>query len=166
MKQEPIGGAPLTDDELTGLGKTLGTLLHRLTRARQDNADVGTVSVLSILAKCGPMRASDLARELLLDLSTVSRHAQSLERSGLIEKVADPTDRRAMTLHLTGDGKGHIEEVWERRLELMREGLAHWDPDDLRTLSRLLARYAEDFNSIIARTYEEKHGKTTTEEGH
>jgi DNA-binding MarR family transcriptional regulator len=152
---------PLSDEEFSELGKTVGQLFHRIMRARQDSAEMGTISVLSLLAKCGPSRASDLAKELMLDLSTVSRHTQGLERSGYIEKIADPTDRRAMTLHLTAEGKAYIEQIWRNRLELMREGLDHWDPQDLRTLSTLLSRYTEDFMAIMSKHSEDKHGKTT-----
>jgi DNA-binding MarR family transcriptional regulator len=157
---------PLTDEEFGALGKTLGTLIHYVMRARQDNAEAGMTSVLSVLAKCGPIRASEVAQLLFLDLSTVSRHVQNLERAGYVEKVADPTDRRAMTLHLTGEGKDHVEQIWERRIATMRENLSHWDPADLRKLTELLSRYSEDFATIVTKGMEEnkheiKHGKTT-----
>lgn len=141
---------PLTDEEFGELGRTLGGLIHHVMRARQ-NPESGTVAILSTLAKCGPVRASELAQTLFLDLSTVSRHVQNLERAGYIEKVADPTDRRAMTLHLTTEGKDHVEHFWRVRTALMREGLSHWDPADLRTLTELLTRYSEDFAAIIAK---------------
>lgn len=160
---EAGGSAPppgaLSDDEFRELGRAMGTLVHRIMRLRQDS-EQGTITVLSMLNKCGPARASDLARDLSLDLSTVSRHVQSLEKSGLVEKIADPTDRRAMTLHVTTDGKDYIEQLWQRRTVRMREGLAHWDPDDLRTLTRLMDRYAEDFAAITAKQDDDKHAPT------
>jgi DNA-binding MarR family transcriptional regulator len=170
---------PLTDEEFGALGKTLGTLIHYVMRARQDNPEAGMMSVLSILAKCGPIRASEVAQLLYLDLSTVSRHVQNLERTGYVEKVADPKDRRAMTLHLTAEGKDHVEQLWEGRVAKMREGLSHWDPAELRKLTELLSRYGEDFAAIITKgidenkhdqhkdqhkqehKHENKHGKTT-----
>jgi DNA-binding MarR family transcriptional regulator len=157
---KPPEGA-LTDDEFRELGRTMGTLVHRILRLRSDN-EMGTISVLSTLTKCGPARASDLARDLVLDLSTVSRHVQSLEKSGLVEKAADPTDRRAMTLHVTAEGKDYIERLWDRKLAQMREGLAHWEPEDLRTLTRLMGRYAEDYLAIAAK-HDEHHEHRTKE---
>ena len=137
-------GAPVTDEEYSDLGRTVGQLLHRAMRARQEN-DGGGTAVLGMLAKCGPVRASDLARELFLDLSTVSRHVQHLERDGLIERAPDPHDRRATTLHLTGLGTKHLDDFWQRKIEAMREGLDDWDPQEMRTLLRLLRRYVEDY---------------------
>jgi DNA-binding MarR family transcriptional regulator len=148
----------LTDEEFGELGKSLGLLVHNVMRARHDNPEAGAISVLSTLAKCGPVRSSELAQTLFLDLSTVSRHVQNLERSGYVEKVADPTDGRAMTLHLTPEGKDHIEHFWRRRTEMMRDGLSHWDAADLRTFAELLGRYAEDFVAIIAKNPKPQHG--------
>ena len=156
---------PLTDEEFGELGRSMGTLLHLIMRARQDNAEAGMTSVLSVLAKCGPIRASEVAHLLFLDLSTVSRHVQNLERAGYLEKVADPKDRRAMTLHLTVEGKDYVEEIWRRRTALMREGLSHWDPADLRTFKDLLARYGEDFAEITTKSIEENKLSKTTEDG-
>jgi DNA-binding MarR family transcriptional regulator len=137
-------GAPITDEEYSDLGRTVGQLLHRVMRARQEN-DGGGTAVLGMLAKCGPVRASDLAKELFLDLSTVSRHVQHLERDGLIERAPDPRDRRATTLHLTALGRKHLDDFWQRKIEAMREGLDDWDPEEMRTLLRLLRRYVEDY---------------------
>ena len=137
-------------------------------RARQDT-EAGTISVLSMLAKCGPARASDLAKALMLDLSTVSRHVQSLERAGFVEKTPDATDRRATNLDLTPAGKDEIERIWRRRIDMMRDGLSHWDPEELRTFSRLLSRYSEDFTAIIAKPVsktDDEHRETNDEDGH
>ncbi len=57
---------------------------------------------------------------------------------------------------------------------MMREGLSHWDPADLRRLTELLSRYSEDFAALTTKHIEDnKHGKTdddkhgkTTEDGH
>ncbi len=155
MADDSRPAGQLTDDEFGELGKTLGSLIQVVMRARHESADAGTIAVLSVLAKCGPIRASEAAQTLFLDLSTVSRHVQTLERAGYVEKVADPTDRRAMTLHLTPEGKEHIAQIWERRIAQMREGLSHWDPAELRQLTELLRRYGEDFSAIVAKRADE-----------
>jgi DNA-binding MarR family transcriptional regulator len=141
---------PITDEEYSDLGRTMGMLLHRIMRARQES-DGGGTAVLAMLSKCGPVRASDLARELFLDLSTVSRHVQHLERDGLIERAPDPSDRRATTLHLTGLGEKHIDDFWQRRIDAMRDGLGHWDPQEMRTLITLMHRYVEDYIGILGK---------------
>src|SRR4051812_32997654 len=136
MSGDPKPGAHLSDEEYSELGKTMGMLFQRIMRARKE-PEGGQVSVLAMLSKCGPVRSSDLAKELFLDQSTVSRHVAHLETAGLVEKVADTADRRATQLHLTELGRKHVQDFWQKRIEAMRDGFEHWDPEDLRTLSRL-----------------------------
>jgi DNA-binding MarR family transcriptional regulator len=155
-----MSGEPLTDEEYSELGKTMGMLFQRIMRARKE-PEGGQLAALGMLSKCGPVRSSDLAKELFLDQSTVSRHVAHLETDGLIEKVADPSDGRATQLHLTELGHKHIQDFWQKRIDAMREGFDHWDPADLRTLTQLMTRYVEDFSAIIAKTQDAKNGPTT-----
>ncbi|MEY9930073.1 DNA-binding MarR family transcriptional regulator [Catenulispora sp. GP43] len=160
LKSEPPRSEPLTDEEYSELGKTMGMLFQRIMRSRRE-PEGGQIAALSMLAKCGPIRSSDLAKELFLDQSTVSRHVAHLETDGLVEKVADPNDGRATQLHLTDLGQKHIHDFWHKRIEAMREGFEHWDPEDLRTLGRLMNRYVEDFAAIVAKNTDSKNGPTT-----
>ena len=160
MSGDQRPGEHLSDEEFSELGKTIGMLFQRIMRARKE-PEGGQISALAMLAKCGPIRSGDLAKELFLDQSTVSRHIAHLEASGLVEKVADPDDRRATQLHLTDLGHKYVQDFWHQRIEAMREGLGHWDPEDLRTLKRLMGRYVEDFGAIIANSHEQKNSPTT-----
>jgi DNA-binding MarR family transcriptional regulator len=47
-----------------------------------------------------------------MDAMTVVRTLDRMEEQGLIERRADPADRRARCLHLTAKGKRMVEEVW------------------------------------------------------
>ncbi|GAA2057804.1 hypothetical protein GCM10009839_79220 [Catenulispora yoronensis] len=160
MSGDQRPGERLSDEEYTELGKTVGMLFRGVMRSRKE-PEGGQIAVLMMLHKCGPTRSSDLAKELFLDQSTVSRHVAHLEADGLIEKVADPNDRRATQLHLTELGHKHVKDFWQKRIDSMREGFGHWDPEDLRTLSRLMSRYVEDFSAMIAKNIEAKNGPTT-----
>jgi DNA-binding MarR family transcriptional regulator len=151
---EPLSDEPLSDEEYSELGKTMGMLFQRIMRSRRE-PEGGQLAALSMLAKCGPVRSSDLAKELFLDQSTVSRHVAHLEADGLVEKVADPNDGRATQLHLTDLGQKHIHDFWHKRIDAMRDGFEHWDPADLRTLGRLMTRYVEDMASIVAKSQEQ-----------
>ena len=128
----------------------MGMLFQRIMRSRRE-PEGGQIAALSMLSKCGPVRSSDLAKELFLDQSTVSRHVAHLEADGLVEKVADPYDGRATQLHLTDLGHKHIQDFWQKRIDAMREGFEHWDRQDLRTLGTLMSRYIEDFSAIVAK---------------
>ena len=68
-------------------------------------------TVLS-LEQPSPMRS--LATELVCDASNVTGLADRLERLGLVERVADPTDRRVKLLSLTPAGVALRTDLAER----------------------------------------------------
>ena len=163
MSGEQRRGEALSDEEYSELGKTMSMLFQRIMRSRRE-PEGGQIAALAMLSKCGPVRSSDLAKELFLDQSTVSRHVAHLEADGLVEKVADPSDRRATKLHLTELGHKHIQDFWQSRIAAMRDGFDHWDPQDLRTLTRLMTRYVEDFAAMVAKSSESKNAESKNAE--
>jgi DNA-binding MarR family transcriptional regulator len=82
----------------------------------------------------------DLRARLGLDSGYLSRMIRSLERDGLIERVANPADRRAKRLRLTGTGRVELRELDRISDELAASALAPLD-DDQR--ARLLRAQAE-----------------------
>src|SRR2546423_450837 len=60
--------------------------------------------LLARLVTDGARRATDLAAEAFLDLSTVSRQVRSLVERGLVERRPDPEDRRGYLLTATDAG--------------------------------------------------------------
>jgi DNA-binding MarR family transcriptional regulator len=66
-------------------------------------------------------RAVDLAEELDITPSTVSRACDRLVRRGLVQRFHRPDDRRATWAALTDDGKEQIGAVMrQRRAEVLR----------------------------------------------
>jgi DNA-binding MarR family transcriptional regulator len=75
---------------------------------------------LSILAKLkglGPMPVNALARELVMDRTTLGRNMLPLARDGLIAIVPGSTDRRSKELRLTNAGTARLKaavKIWQR----------------------------------------------------
>lgn len=115
-------------------------------RSMEQTSEHGRVSVLFTLSKLGPMRASALAKECSLDLSTVSRHLRVLEDEGHIAKSADPDDKRAFQVGLTERGQGFVQEFWRARVAAVHTALSDgaWSADEVRTLAKLLDRFVRD----------------------
>jgi DNA-binding MarR family transcriptional regulator len=61
-------------------------------------------SIVARLSRDGPRSINDLARELVMDRTTLGRTMQPLEREGLIAVVPNPEDRRSKALRLTEAG--------------------------------------------------------------
>jgi DNA-binding MarR family transcriptional regulator len=97
-----------------------------------------TVPILMRLASAGPLRSSDLAQQVHLDQSTVSRHVASLENDGLVRREPDDSDRRAHLLAVTEEGVAAAHERVTYRVRQFENATASWSPDDLATFARLL----------------------------
>jgi DNA-binding MarR family transcriptional regulator len=125
-------------------------------RAHEQTSDHGRVSVLFVLSKLGAMRASALAKEIMLDLSTVSRHLRALEDEGYVAKTADAEDKRAFLVELTQRGHDFVQEFWRNRVAAIHTALTGatpsgtmWSADDVRALTTLLDRFVRDTEGCI-----------------
>jgi DNA-binding MarR family transcriptional regulator len=95
-------------------------------------------SILAKLKRLGPMTINALAREMVMDRTTLGRNVLPLERDGLIKIGASATDGRAKELHLTKAG--------EKRLLAGREA---WERAQARFDSRFGAKRAADFRAML-----------------
>lgn len=83
-------------------------------------ASMREYDVLYTLSKCAdPMRQSELERHVLLSQPAISRLVDRLVTRGLVRRAADRSDRRAVLLSLTDEGRavqrrigaGHARDV-------------------------------------------------------
>jgi DNA-binding MarR family transcriptional regulator len=65
-------------------------------------------SILAKLKRLGPMTINTLARELVMDRTTLGRTMLPLERDGLIRIEDGKADRRSKELHLTKAGADRL----------------------------------------------------------
>jgi DNA-binding MarR family transcriptional regulator len=139
---------PVVEDAGASLVPDLYRVVRRLRRLTDpQQADVATLMLLHRLACAGPTRPSDLAGELGLDLSTVSRHARSLAEAGLVSRDPDPEDGRSLLLALTQSGADYMTEAFHRRQVAVAAVTAAWEPDEQEHLRRLLRRLADDLDA-------------------
>jgi len=95
-------------------------------------------SILAKLKRLGPLTINMLARDMVMDRTTLGRNILPLERDGLIRIEPDPNDRRAKALHLTKAG--------EKRLEAARKG---WSEAQARFETTFGPKRAADLRSIL-----------------
>jgi len=129
--------------------------LVRLARAAREAGRVtaGTVSAgldetgyaLVLLAERldRPAHACELADTLGLDKSTVSRQLTSLVARGLVERTADPADRRAQLVSLTSEGRERLEAARASRRADLGRILDHWTPTELDQTVHALSRLSD-----------------------
>jgi DNA-binding MarR family transcriptional regulator len=95
-------------------------------------------SILAKLKRRGPLTINALAKDMLMDRTTLSRNVLPLERDGLVKIEASASDGRAKELHLTKAGN--------KRLQAGREA---WAQAQARFENRFGAKRAADFRAML-----------------
>ena len=134
------------DDELAG---ALYAVVLRLSHLpANEQVDKSGLAVLHEARRLGIFRPSDLAAQMRLDLSTISRHLRSLEQQGMVKRTADPDDARAQRITITAHGADVLDRALEHRAATIRDAIAHWPEGDRNALRQLLCLLADDLSDI------------------
>ena len=96
-----------------------------LEKALQDEHRIG-LSEFEILdrlvdANCGKYRMADLAADIYLSQSALSRAVARLEQAGLVSRSACTDDRRAIFVCLTGDGATRHRDALPTHRDVLRD---------------------------------------------
>lgn len=102
---------------------------------------------LTILHELGPQNAASLAAALGIAPSTLTRLANRLVRDGLIDRVTDPTDRRAVVLSITRRGTRTAERVKSWRLRKLADAFRRAAESERPAMATALARAGELFGA-------------------
>ena len=90
------------------------------------------------------LRQVELADLLDIEPITLSRIVDRLEEAGLVERVADPADRRAWRLHVTATAQPLVEKLRAVADEMISEAFAGIDPEEIEITRKVLARAREN----------------------
>ena len=96
------------------------------------------LGVLEALLHQGAMTHRDLGRKVLTSAGNMTDVVDKLERRGLVRRVRDQADRRAVRVELTDAGQALIQEVFPRHAADIARVMAGLAPADLRQLGALL----------------------------
>jgi DNA-binding MarR family transcriptional regulator len=134
--------------QLYGLG------VVRREIGRHALAELGSqgFTALAVVHVHGPIRVSDVAQHLAVDLSVASRQVKALIDAGYVRKQADENDARATLLNVTDDGRRVLEESHRRMVHAFGRVLDDWSERDVAALAAALERLRTDF----ARTTEKE----------
>jgi DNA-binding MarR family transcriptional regulator len=137
------------DAALRALAVAVHAVGHRIRQTQHnDPVDKASLLVLWRVSEHGSPRPSEVAGEIGLDLSTISRHIRALEQGGYLVKAADPDDRRACRVTITPLGTELVQQAWERRIATIAAAVREWPEQDRDTLTRLLTRLTDDLASV------------------
>jgi DNA-binding MarR family transcriptional regulator len=132
-------------------GRLNSVAIHLLRRiSREDGADGLTgarASALSVVCYRGPLTATELARRERVSAPTISRIVDALVRDGLVRRESSGTDRRAVPLAVTTEGRRRMERGRSRRIQHLATelgGLSRAELDVLDQAIALLERLERD----------------------
>jgi MarR family transcriptional regulator, transcriptional regulator for hemolysin len=100
--------------------------------------------VLFRLQRQPGLRQIELADMLDIEPITLSRIVDRLEEATLVERVADPSDRRAWRLHVTARAQPLIAKLRAVADEMIAEAFAGIDPNDIAITRAVLGRVREN----------------------
>lgn len=106
---------------------------------------------LAQLERCpNGLRMNTLSRYLMVTGGSVTGLTDQLVEEGLVERVADPTDRRALCVKLTPKGRRHFVRMAEAHEQLLGDLFADMDRRDKDLLYERLG--------MLRRQVAERHG--------
>ena len=149
------------DSELRQDAEALTRVLTQLTRVVQlrdrdrvcrcaPQITVSQCYGLSAIVEGGSLSVNDLAAELLLDKSTVSRLVNQLEAKELITKAPDPLDRRGVRLEATLEGRRLAGAVNGTMVEENASMLAEFGPEVRHGVITLATRLVRGLGETVS----------------
>jgi len=119
-------------------------LATRYKRAR-GALSTGRVQALNVLVREKEATAGALAREAGLSPNSITVMLDQLERSGVVTRRRDDTDRRVSWVSLTTKGRAELAVLREQWDDAFADGFADVSGHDLEIASAALERLAEVF---------------------
>jgi DNA-binding MarR family transcriptional regulator len=133
------------------LAVRLRLAITRTSRRLRQEAGPGLspslTAALASVDRHGPLTPSELAKRERVQRPTATRLVARLEELGLLQRAADPLDRRSSLLSVTQEGSALLKQMRERKTAYLAhriEGLDHEERAALDRAAAILERLLED----------------------
>lgn len=132
---------------ISDLARLFRAEMDRRTTGEDIGLTAGEARTLAHASRAGEVRQNVLAERMGLEPMTVSSYLDRLEARGFVERIADPTDRRAKIVRLTAAAGSVLEVVraigagvradasqgmstkeWESLIELLKKARINLTP--------------------------------------
>jgi DNA-binding MarR family transcriptional regulator len=129
-----------SERDLSGLAAHLRLVITRTARRLRQQAGTtlgpSQLSALASIERHGPLTPSELAEIERIQRPSATRIVARLEEAELVERVADPTDRRSFTVAINADGMALMNKLRTRKNAYLVKRLRALGEADLATLDR------------------------------
>ena len=108
------------------------------------------------ILQSGPRTVSAIGEELRISVSAATQIADRLERSGLVERVAEPDDRRMKKVQLTAHGAEVMRSRRETRVQGAAAALEQLAPSDRAEVLRALQVLLDASHAAVPKVPDEE----------
>ena len=112
--------------------------------------------VLAVLHERSDLTMNELADLTTVDRTTLTRALDKMVRGRLVERHADPKDRRSVLLRLSGAGHAALAQVLPRVIEQNERALAGFSKGEAASLRAMLHRMVDNLDLPAERMRETK----------
>ena len=133
------------------LAVRLRLAITRTSRRLRQEAGTGLsptlASALATIDNHGPLTPSELAARERVQRPTATRLVARLEELGVLQRAADPQDRRSSLLSVTPAGRALLEEQRQRQTAYLAKRIEGLEPGERAALDHaaaILERLLED----------------------
>lgn len=116
------------------VGRALYGLITTAVRGQPRDMSLTSLSTLGTLEQAGPRRITDLAASEGVMQPSMTALVSALERSGLVERRRDPSDRRVALVALTSDGMDYIRARRQAGVEVFAQLIDALPADEVKSL--------------------------------
>jgi DNA-binding MarR family transcriptional regulator len=138
----PIAVSPPDGTESAEIAARLRLSATRLARILRQQADLGLtpsqITALATVGREGPLTLGALADTEHVTPPSMTKVVERLEGLGLIERRADPVDRRRVLAAVTPAGEAALATARARKDALLSMRIAELDPDERARLAAAL----------------------------
>jgi DNA-binding MarR family transcriptional regulator len=114
-------------------------MARRLRQEAGAGLSPSQTAALATIERHGPLTPSELAERERVQRPTVTRVLARLEEAGLVDRAADPTDRRSSLVSISPDGHALLESVRARKDAYLARRIDALEPADREALERAAA---------------------------
>ncbi|WP_214798086.1 MULTISPECIES: MarR family transcriptional regulator [unclassified Exiguobacterium] len=123
------------------LARTMDAISDRVKEdLRRHQLNSTEFGVLSVLYKRGDTPLQQIGDQILITSGSVTYVIDKLEKRGLIERIACPSDRRVTYASLTDDGQTLMDVVYPQHIEIFKDIYGPLSDEETEQLISLLKR--------------------------
>jgi DNA-binding MarR family transcriptional regulator len=117
----------------------IARMARRLRQEAGAELSPSQTAALATIERHGPLTPSELADRERVQRPTVTRVLARLELAGLVQRAADPQDRRSSLVSISGDGRALLQAARARKDAYLSRRIDALETSDREALERAAA---------------------------